>query len=330
MIVREDRRRFLLDFAQCILEGIGWKQMGTVLYQQYGHVNEKTGKPFAQATLFRMAYNPVLWGNNARLYHDSKTGAWAFDASIPPPDGIEIIYGTHESAYTGELAYRVQNELRRRTTLVGRALPFRSHRFSGLLYCDECHKAMCFSLGVKVRGVHLRYYRCESRWRDPVYRAACSQKKHIQESAVQAQLDAIFRALIGTPDAFNLLLQTTPGNSLPPVDLGTEIRKLETQISQLIHLQSSAPENTQKLYTAQIEEVSARLATMTTRLENEARASVRSRQSLDAARQLQDVLSQLDVFWAKTDTEINQVLHAIFGEYKLIVRGGRIVAITRP
>lgn len=61
-----------------------------------------------------------------------------------------------------------------------------------------------------------------------------------------------------------------------------------------------------------------------------ARASVRSRQSLDAARQLQDVLSQLDVFWAKTDTEINQVLHAIFGEYKLIVRGGRIVAITRP
>lgn len=322
--VRDDKRRFIADLADLLLAGVPFLKLPDALLKR-GHVNHD-GRAYRWSTIHRLLYNPYFYGNSARHYNAQGKvikGEWAFDASAPPPAGVTVYYGTHESAYEGELLRRVTAELKRRAGLTGRASPYRSHRFSTLLRCDECGRPLAFDLTRRRDKAYPRYV-CKGH-----NHGACGQFRAIREHDAQTTIDALLRAVIGLPDALAVLLgapQDTP-IAFTTQTVEREVAAVETQIRQLIYSESNAPENVRSLYSEQIQAASARLKALHNQLNELERGKSSARRLEERARLLDDVLRDLEAFWARDDRAVNQALHAIFGGHRFMVRDGRIVAL---
>lgn len=106
-----------------------------------------------------------------------------------------------------------------------------------------------------------------------------------------------------------------------------EIAAVQSQVSQLIFSESTAPANVRGMYTEQITRASERLKALELRLRALERGGHSARRREETRLMLEGVLMDLEAFWARDDRSINQALHAIFSGHKFMVRDGRIVAL---
>lgn len=331
LVLDESKRRLWDDLAALLLEGVGWHDIERELLRRFGHV-KPDGRPFGATYFYQLVHNPGFWGHSARHFLSSSNGQrtdlWVFDPSEPPPEGVTIYYHTHEPVYTGELAERIQAELRRRRSSIrGSNRPHRSTMFSGLLLCGECH----YTMVVAHKGTYTGFY-CPSK--DPANRrnparAICSQRKQINERAVQAYVNDLLQRLLDEGPA------ALDGPAAAPqpdraAQLQSEIAALEGEIRTMIQRQAKAPDAAQALYEEEIQRASARLKTLREALAAAQRAQVGSERQLAArAATLEDLRAiGLAAFWRQTPVAINQALHRVFGDKRLVVIGAEIVSIA--
>lgn len=329
--VNEERRLLFDDLARVVCEGVGWVRIERALHERCGH------ERFAEKYFYKLLHNPMFWGHSAR-FHRMKSGSsagrrvrrakgdelglWAFDLSIPPPEGVLFFPNTHTPVYTGDQAEHVMAELRRRQTVIkGRALPYKTHLATGLMVCGECGYTMAY-----YSEPDWPAYRCISR--DPRYAGhrACSQRKYISEKKVIAYLDTLLRSLMTSQDIS--LLQPAPVDETPLLDsLRAELADAEGQARRLIALQLRAPDSLFDMYADELEEAGKRLGVLRGRIAALERRVI-STEARGQSLELDDLIDLgLDAFWKLSHREINQHLHRLFAASRLAVRDGLIVAI---
>ncbi|MEP7287056.1 MAG: recombinase zinc beta ribbon domain-containing protein [Chloroflexota bacterium] len=306
------------DVAILLLDGISWNDIEGELTKRFGY------KLYGNRTLWRVVNNPVFWGHTARHHatrfhaHSGRkiTGAWIFDPEAPHPEGIDIYYNNHEPVYKAELAEQVKAELRRRqSSLKGRASPEATYRYTGLLACNECKWSLA-----GVRNKNYLSWVCNSR-RSNGKRINCSQNRHLSDTRLQDYVDAVLRQILaaGTPDLITQSSDRTPHEQI--AELKNTIVRTEQQIANLIRGQVSADPAIQHIYAEQIVTATERLKTqrinlntMLQRVESESTIKVRQ-QTFEAL-----VAMGIEDFWQQESTRINQMLHRLFGDYRMMVR----------
>ena len=306
----ESKRRLWDDLATVFLEGVSYRHIERELYERYGHIDERTGKPFKKYFFYHLLYCPYFWGNAAYSYqgvttkNGQKVGAWMYDPSCPAPEGVQIYYGVNTPVYTGEQAQRVQDELRRRSMAIqGTARPYRTHMFTGLVLCGLCNHYMVFG----GKGM----YRCQSK---DTTRSdqKCDHYPNLSEKKIQAWVHQKLLEMVETGQ-FDLLAR---GDAKPDLAgrieaLTCEVEGLQDQARALVAKQAQAHAALSGIYDEQLESIGERLDILKRTLE-EAKRDQRSTDTSAAEVAARDLAQSLDDFWTLDTTTINQKLHSIF------------------
>lgn len=320
------------DVATLVLEGVSWYHVETELYQRYGHVNAN-GEAYHPNRMYRFLNMPVFWGHTAMNFRSPKSpigfknGQWIFDESAPVPDGITVFRNTHPAVYIGELAERIKSELMRRSDVVkGNATPHSTHRFTGLVLCQQCNTFMATHVdhnpNKNYRGLICKRA-TSNRFGKP-----CGSSKIVNEKKVIAFLDPMLRAMIArqTPHVFEDAADVA--NTQARLDaLRLDIATLEEQARVLIREQMRAATSLQTFYRDELEKVDARLTLMRTTeaaLEREiARVQHTTSSQTRGLKAIEDM--GVDAFWQQDSRVINQLLHRVLGARRLVAVGGEIV-----
>lgn len=331
--VDESKRRLWDDLGSLLLDHKSWSDIDRLLYEQYGHVNPNTGRRYGPRCLYKVVYNPYFWGHSGRHY-DGKYGLWVFDPSEPLPEGVTLHYNTHQAVWTGEFADAIRAELRRRHDIAGKTQPDKSHRFTGLLECADCHSRLSYSKHIYARkdGTYYTAWMCFRHWVNGSQRPTCNQNKLIREDKVIRYVDGVLRQLIGA-DRPDLFIVTEDNGA----DVARRIRGVEKDLAEadkrladLIEKQIAAPAAAQYKYAEKIEQTGAQIDILRRNLANLQRTTESPSVRANRQKHFEALKSMgLPTFWAQEPTYINQVLHAIIGKYRFIVDQGEIVRI-RP
>lgn len=324
-----DKSLFFQDAAQLILEGVSWYTLEEELFKRFGHGTSE-GKPYPPRKVYSILYNPSAWGHEGRFFRDVRRksqlkGAWAFDESVEPPKGVVMFYNVHKPIYEGDLARRIQEEMRRREVIVrGAVRAAKAHRFTGLIICGECGCNLVHQEQHTTRRDYLRLY-CYTKHRKLSY-ATCTQSKGLNESYIFEFVNAKLEEAIRTRD-----LATFLGKSPEPIPdtvatIEAHIKTLKEQAGRLIRKQSSAHEDLSDTYDEQLEAIGQQLASARQRLVATHRPSTSSQQWKAQAKTLTEIAEMtLPKFWAQTDNVINQKLHAVMGKRRWVALDGKIV-----
>jgi hypothetical protein len=326
------------DLATLILEGVSWNRLETELFTRFGHVNPATGRQYSNRTFYDLVHTPQFWGHSAWNYRSkrhknrTKTGFWIFDQSEPAPAGVQMYYYTHEAVYSGELAEKIKAELRRRRLIVkGKINPERTHKFSGLLVCNECNYNLSWT------GSQSGYqgYRCMSHFYFIYpHRTLCSERKSISVVRIQEWLDARLRQMLAVQDLTPLSESRETESALLGEnidDLRKEIAKLERLARNLVLGQAAAHEGLQSTYDEQLNSLGERLMLKKSNLKDMERSQAESREMNNAQQfALKELLEiSLDNFWKLEEREINQMLHRLLGNIRSSVKNGQIIGIQK-
>lgn len=324
-----DKALFFQDAATLILEGISWYNIEQELFRRFGHANPE-GQPWPPRKVYCLVYNPSFWGNEARFFRDARRksqfkGAWAFDESIPAPKGVVMFYGVHKPVYEGELARQIQQEARRRESIIrGSGRANRSYRFTGLVICGECGCNVLTQRRVKGNMNNIRLY-CYTKHRTLSY-ATCTQYKGIAESYVAEMINAKLEEAILSRDLDSLLGVHPIVEQTLSETLKAEIEALEAEARQLIQKQGKANESLSTMYDVEIDKVGLKLATARQRYQAERRPVINPEQRKTQARTLGDIAEMTLVkFWQLPDNVINQKLHALLGKRRFVMLNGKII-----
>lgn len=329
--VNESRRRMWDDLAILILEGVAWERIERELYHRYGHVNDQ-GEMFYPLYMHRVVMRPLFWGHMARFHcskeskNGFKTGRWVYDESEPVPEGTLVFRNTHNAVWTGELADRVRQELDRRSQHIrGRARPQTTHILSGLVICGECGAFMSVfaDRGSKYRGVF-----CPASKGKATLRHSCSNRGVTNQRIIIARLNAYLAQMLcdNTTDIFTDQVTDMPNLESRVTRLNADIAALEDRVRIAVRKQTTAREEVQHIFDEEIEKLSDQLKAMRqsrSQLQGETLAT----QNKTAVRQasLEDLASlTLERFWQQESRAINQTLHRLMGNRRLVVLGGDI------
>lgn len=325
MVLDESRRQLFEDVATLVLEGVSWVHIEKQLYERFGHIDPRTGKPFTRYFFYHLLHNPFTWGHGARHFkgeftaNKQKTAHWAYDDSVPVPPGVLIERNVVPPVFTGERASALVAELRRRRALMGGGRPNRAHKFTGLLLCGHCGFYMVNSGGR--RGIH--WYRCRSRYTART-RPGCQVGRTIREAVVVEWLDNKFREMAACqqPDLLARQADMVPASTIDNVR--AELAEVERVIAGLIRRQATAPEDVADLYSEQIRAGASRRGIVRARLA-ELEQQVSDQDTSDAAGGFEEYLAMGSAnFWKQDDATINRILHRIMGRRRLVVLDGDI------
>lgn len=326
-MVDPDKRLFFQDAAALILEGVSWYMLELELFRRFGYATAN-GKPHPPRKVYNILYNPSAWGNEARFFRDHRRnsqfkGAWAFDPSEPPPKGVVMFYGVHQAIYEGDQAALIQQEMRRRESIVrGSTRADTAYRFTGLVICGECGCNTVYQHQKKY-GNEPRIY-CYTKHR-PLSHSQCTQSKGIRESYLFQLIDAKLREAIATRD-LNALLGTPPPSDDTAALLKEQIEALEAQAKRLIEKQRTAHESLEMMYDEQLQQVGEQLAMARQRYQTEQGRSVPGEQRQAQERTLTDIATLTpERFWQQSDNVINQQLHALMGTRRWVMLDGEII-----
>jgi hypothetical protein len=319
-----DTRRLWEDVATLLLEGVAWRIMGQILYKRYGHATD--GRRYTTRTLTRIIYNPCFWGHVARHFK-GKEDLWVFDEDLPLPDGVKINRNAHQAVWSGEFAELIKAELRRRKAISGgRASPMHSYLFTGLLVCDHCG----YNLSVSTNNGY-PHWRCISRYsrRDTI---TCDAHKVINSKKVKEYVDLLLREAVRDSN-FSVVRLRARVSEDPQTehvaDLNKEVDGLQQQIYMLISQQMAATSpSVVEIYAARIAEAGERLEILKHNLA-QAQAKIETPAQAKARVQSFEELSRrgVDFLWRMEPYQINQFLHRVFGNLRLVVRDGEILSI---
>jgi DNA invertase Pin-like site-specific DNA recombinase len=327
LVVDESRRRLLDDLAAVFLEGYAFEEVEKQLYERFGHINQRTGKRFAASMTRKLLYNPYFWGHAALGHNGKASGAWVYDLDLEPPPDVTIYRNTHPPAYTGDLALRIQAEMRRREGIRGHAQPRSKHAFSRLLYCNECGRM----LGFKSAPGRYAYWNCRTPTRRKYYHALpdCSQTRMLHDSDVREYVTLLLSQIYEDND-LRVLSQNPPGAHDYLVALDAEIAATRDQLNQLIEDYSKEKrQSLREIYAEKIDQAGERLDI----LERQRQAHIQQRQTTDAMiDQQQHALSELRIrgvasVMADEPAKLNQFLFMLFGKFRMFVENPQIVKL---
>jgi DNA invertase Pin-like site-specific DNA recombinase len=311
---------------------IAWVDLERELYNRYAIVNPNTGKWYARQTFYQMLYKPGFWGHTGRYYDGLGTGQrWVYDDDIEPPAGVMLFRHTIPPVFTGEQAERLKAELRRREdTAHGRSKTNTNYAFTGLLMCDVCRTM----LTVKPTTHPLKdgsnrtwvYYRCSEKASS--FREVKCNQRNIHHATIVAALDKLLAKVIQTGDLS--LIYNIPKQSNNERDfLIARIAELEEQkTDDMASQRASRVPSVKAEYRELIDKAAEQIEILKGRLA-ELEAETANNDELLTARQALSDLKEigLPALWQQTTGYQNQVLHALFGRQKLLVRDGEIVGI---
>lgn len=329
LIVNEEKRALWDDLYTLILEGVSWEDMEEQLLA-LGHVNHK-GKHYHPYFFYRLVNSPSFWGHQARHQHSipGAQGAWTWDESIAPPEGVTVWRNTHSPVWAGEQGDRIRAELQRRFDAVrGRATPRTTHRFAGLGICGECGSFLITQTNGGYRGLI-----CPAAKRKPLLKyPACNNRKIINERRAIAILSPLLQRMIDlkTPNIFESGAGPAPSAESRIEAATTEITKLEQEARELIRLQRTAGEQLQAIYADELDQINTRLRNLRdtrTKLQGQ---SVAEKHKAAVQQVAIDNLAQMSVeaFWKQDSRVINQTLHQLLGKNRLVLLHGEIVAFA--
>jgi hypothetical protein len=314
--LNQDLRGFWDDLATLLLDGVAYHRIGGEMYKRFGHLNPKTKRPYRK--LYQTLMSPTFWGHSGRHLADNSEGAehWRLEEGHPLPDGVLMTYNTHEPVYKGELAQKIIAEIKRRSLTKGSAGTEETYAFSGLLLCDECHRHMQTSLDSGLR------VKCRTHWFTWLEKD-CSQRKSVRYEKIQPYVHSLIVIMLerNTTEIFSLPSNT--GTSA--ADLASEINELREHLENLILDKASARTPTSKaIYNELIRKDEERLEILEAALRKkqhaEARLMAEPRQM--ALREMDAI--GLEEFWKRESRYQNQLLHRLFGDWRLTCRDGEI------
>lgn len=326
-IVDPDKVLFFRDAAQLILEGVSWYTLEEELFKRFGH-GATDGKPWPPRKVYGILYNPGAWGHEARFFRDVRRksqfkGSWAFDRAQETPAGVVMFYDVHPPIYEGDLADRVQQEMRRREVIMrGSARADHAYRFTGLIVCGECGCSVLAQHQRHQRGSPLRYY-CYTKYRK-LANFTCTQFKGLPEAYVYRIVRAKLDEAIATLD-LDVLLGTPPTPIIPLQDsLTDKIESLEAQARQLIRKQKLLSEALSTMYDEELEKLGTELTIQRQRLQGEHRHA-NSSERIAQQNMLKTIADMGEDFWKQPDNKINQMLHAALGKRRWLMLDGEII-----
>jgi hypothetical protein len=323
VVLREEYTALWNDLARLLLEGIPYRHLEDELYLRWGYTDQQ-GQPYFHSRFFRLLNSPMFWGNNVirrkGKARSKEYGIWAFDPSVPAPNGVEMYWNTHDPVYTGELAEQVKAEMRRRTQILnGTQTRFGTNRFAGLLFCDDCHSVMSYER-IKNHGKAYVYLACRS-VRDGKYRRTpCDNRRAMREERVQEWIDKRLRQWV---DAELVTFEDTPQKPKPDdtLKLRAAVDKLQIKLNRFIAELIEADDDLKGDFRLQIRAVKDELTRAQAQLEN----AQQRQQEREVAQQSQHLTLMLikqmglSAFWQQPPLAVNQQLKALFGTMRLAV-----------
>lgn len=330
MVVDETRRPLLNAIRDVLLEGVGWSLFSDAIHER-GFTNPENGKLFGRDYFKHFLLSGNVWGNSVKRdpeVADEKSiyGLWCVSSAVPPPPGIQLFFDTHEPAYTGDEAERMQAHLIEfRIPNTGRARPATRKKFSRLLVCNECHRLMLAHMGPKGE----RYYRCQINM-DSYYvkRGVCHNRTVIRESKVQAWLSRLLQQAVesDSPDEFFQAFYPVTNYAAQIADLESQINHANERARVLIVKQGNAPALAD-LYDEQIQIINREVIGLQGQLDG---LRIRAQQSEIPGRKpaLETIINLGDDFWQQSDTLINVGLTNLLAGLKLLIQDGEIVDLA--
>lgn len=332
LVVDESKQAELRAMAELVLEGVAWHHLEVELARRFGYT-DTDGKPYPRQMVYSLFHHPTFWGHAARRFNSGHQGRqrriarqWAFDDSAEPPPGILVYRDAYPPALTGELAAAIRGELLRRLSVNhGRAAHGSTSMFSGLLICGDCGYALGYQ-----RNKHSPRYRCQSRYLTEHGRPACPSKG-ISQAAVKQYLNEALRRMLDMNEVSTFLPSKTEQQQAAHRHLEalySEQETLRQQSRRLVQKQAAAPDSLADIYDGELKRIAQRLAA----LERDTLAARREADSVgswESQRAFEDIrAASLNGFWHLPDKRINQLLHALLGSYRLVVRHKQIEALA--
>lgn len=258
-------------------------------------------------------------------------GAWRWDETVAPPDGVSVYYHRRPAVYSGQwaaLGEEVQRELWRRYRLRGKATAQNSFRFHGLLVCDECG----YSLNRLRSSVNAHVYmRCETHWRQVARAGDCDNRKYIHVDKIQAYFDEQIRAqLDGLPsELFDNVTNLEPIQQAIR-DEEMKVATSERQLQTLVSGYASAPLAALPTFQREIDNISAELSRAQHSLTVWRRQLVEVRVVQASQLSTLERLREMGVswLWEQADTIIHQHLSSILVDHQLVMRDGEIIGVA--
>lgn len=334
LVVDESKRKFMDAARDLLLDGTAWTDFSDAMKAR-GFINLKTGRPF-NIYFFKMLFHmPTVWGNimerdtSVALNPNSIYGRYAFNPNIPPPPGITIHRNTHEPAWTGEDARRIQAHLNEiRTLTSGQARPKSRTRFSRLIVCARCGRSMTYCRPKEQHG----YYRCNYShsgfWQRRDY---CDNKTYIREDEIEAWVDDFLRRAMKAKDPnqfFASFYPAQPDYSRQISAVEADLKKIQAKIAMFIAKQGDNPELADS-YDAALKAAALEKQTAEALLDSLVRG-LTANAVRDHANPLKYIAQHYDTFWSLSDTSINTLLAETFAGLRIIVDNGDIVGFGLP
>jgi hypothetical protein len=320
------------DAVPLLLEGVSFNQLEHELYTRFGHVNE-VGEPYRSFAIYRIIYSPIFWGNSARHHTGGGKGTrykidtWVFDPTDPIPEGVIVFYNTHKPALEETLGAELKAELKRRKLVTkGRSRPYNTQRFVGLFVCAGCGYYLQFRQNQKGHG----YYCCESRHR--ARKIACNEPlNRIPEKKIKSFMDDLIRQLIkaGGPELLNE--QNENGAALWQQQHDTitqNLKDLEDQIKRLMQKQAASSDDLADLYDDELRKSAERRRILKESLKAHNIHRPTSAITQDQRDALEVIEECLETFWELPTRRVNQLLHRLAGNRRVIVKGREIIGFA--
>ncbi len=331
--IDESKRRLWDDLATVVLEGIAWDTIEVELFNRYGHVNDQ-GEKYYPNFMYRLIMKPIFWGHMARHHNSAgskngyKYGRWIYDESEPGPDGAMIFRNTHPPVWDGELADRVRQEIdRRRQHMRGKAVPNYTHRLSGIAICGECGHFMA----TKIDKGKYRSLRCPASKGRPRL-PKCNNRGVLSERKIIARIDEYLRQMLreNTTNIFEDANPDSPRFQERITALAAEIEALEDQARALIRRQLAATEDIQKLYDEELQKIGIQLKNMKDGLSRLQGESLAAQQTTAVQQATLEELADLTLekFWLQESRVINQMLHRIMGNRRLVILNKEVIGVA--
>lgn len=333
--VNEDKRRLWDDLAELIMEGVAWFNIEDELFNRYGHVRDN-GERYYPGFLYRLIMKPIFWGHIARHHAsaDSKNGfkygAWAYDESVPMPEGATIYRNTHEPVWTGEIAERIKAEIRRRSTSVrGSASPKSTHRFSGLGVCGEC--GSFWATHVK-KSKDYRGVICPASKARSSTLPKCTNNRIMSEKRLIVLMNAYLKQMLerNSTDVFSAPEIHHENHKSRIERLNREIEVLQLEARQLIREQAKAGAELQGIYHEELAQIEVRLKNMKVTRDSLAAKVVETQQTTTVQQVTLEELAtmSLEAFWKQESRYINQILHRLLGKKRFLLLDGEIIGVA--
>lgn len=337
LVVDESKRRLFNAVFEIVVEQqCAWSNIEKRLASDYG-IYWDDGQPYGEGTMFKMLHRPITWGGasggrasrgvNNKIQWDY--GTWTFDPSVQPPASVSIIWGAVEPVYTGEQSERMRAELWRRKNVKGKR-PRVRQAFSGLIVCGEC--GLCFvcrgNRSHVTGNLIITCMGCNRASFKPRSEGKCRNAKTIKMEYVKDYINRLLYMMIDS-DSIDVAAEGIAPENVNISLLQKEIEEAERRLSNLIRLQVQAHAAAQSAYQVQINETAQQIETLKAALKTQEYRDTQSAQRKQASQKaLNAIRDIIDTFWVLPSPTINQHLHRLFGNRRLVALNGSIVGFT--